>query len=140
MLCLTETNWLSKTHAEKALLNSTLSCFFYFRIKICSLTNLRVVFSNIKTVLKIGSQKYLHKALELATKTFWILVLTPFPYLCKITRPYLVPFPNYCTWTKSTHQKIQCYLSHVIKVCRWRHEKNFDVITFILKCIYFKKA
>ena len=32
---------------------------------------------------------------HLALKTFELLVSTLFPYLCKISRPYLVSVPNY---------------------------------------------
>ena len=42
---------------------------------------------------------------ELALKTFWLLVLTFFPHWCKISSLYLVPVPNYRTWTKTTPQK-----------------------------------
>ena len=31
-----------------------------------------------------------------------MLVLTPFPYCCKISRPYLVSVPDYLTLTKTT--------------------------------------
>ena len=36
---------------------------------------------------------------------FWIIVSIFLPNLCKISRPYLVPVPNYWTRTKRTHQK-----------------------------------
>ena len=40
----------------------------------------------------------------ISPKTFWILVLTIFPHWCKISSLYLVPVPNYWTWTKTTPQ------------------------------------
>ena len=37
------------------------------------------------------------QTLELATKTFWLLVLILLPYWCKLSRSYLVAVRNY--WT-----------------------------------------
>ena len=53
---------------------------------------------------------------ELAHKTFWILVLTLLPHCCKIWRPYLVPVPNYWTWTKATSQKRLFFWSNSYKI------------------------
>ena len=40
-------------------------------------------------------------------------------YLCKISRPYLVPVTNYSTWTKSTPQKM-CFPGQLlIKLRLW---------------------
>ena len=38
-------------------------------------------------------------------KSLWLIVSILFPHWFKILRPYLVPVPNYWTWTKSTPQK-----------------------------------
>ena len=40
--------------------------------------------------------------IELALKTFWLLILILLPNCCKISRRYLVPVLNYWTWTKIT--------------------------------------
>ena len=48
---------------------------------------------------------YLQQIEELDPKIFWIIVSIFLPNLCKISRPYLVPVPNYWTRTKRTHQK-----------------------------------
>ena len=48
-------------------------------------------------------------------KTFWLLVLTLLPYWCKISRLYLVPVPNYWTWTKTTLQKKWFFWSNPYK-------------------------
>ena len=40
-----------------------------------------------------------------ATKTVWLLVLTLLLHWCKISRLYLVPVPNYWTWTNTAPQK-----------------------------------
>ena len=41
------------------------------------------------------------QTLELAPQFFWLLVLTLFPHWCKISRPYLVPVPDYWTSIKT---------------------------------------
>ena len=38
----------------------------------------------------------------ISPKNFWLLVLNFLPRSCKLSRPYLVPVPNYWTWTKNT--------------------------------------
>ena len=35
---------------------------------------------------------------KIALKTFLLLILTLLPNCCEISRPYLVPVPNYWTW------------------------------------------
>ena len=46
------------------------------------------------TLPRRPQRKFL-ETLELAPKTFWLLVLTLLPHWCKISRPYLVSVPNY---------------------------------------------
>ena len=53
---------------------------------------------------------------ELAPQTFWLLVWTPLIHLCKILRLYLVPVPNYWTWTRSTPQKNRFFWSNPYKI------------------------
>ena len=53
---------------------------------------------------------------ELSRKTFWLLVLTIFTLWCKLSRPCLVPVPNYWTWTKHISQKIIDYRSNLYKI------------------------
>ena len=43
--------------------------------------------------------------LQLAPKTFWLLVLTLLPYWGNISSSYLVQFPNYWTWTRTNPKK-----------------------------------
>ena len=43
-----------------------------------------------------------------------ILVLTPFPYCCKISRPYLVSVPDYLTLTKTTLLKKIVFLVKIL--------------------------
>ena len=91
---------------------------------------------------------------KVSPQNFWLLVLILLTHWCKISRSYLVPLPNYWTWTKTTLQKksafsgqiliklkffIGCWsfqalvtwphlhynLSHVIKFHWWRHRQNF---------------
>ena len=94
---------------------------------------------------------------EISPRSFWLSFLTLLPHWFKVSRPHLVPVPNYWTWTKSTPQEncfffcqiliklrlwyfihrndsvtlqdLQCNLSHVIKVCWWYHGQNYDIIT-----------
>ena len=49
-------------------------------------------------------------------KTFWILVLILLPNYCKISSSYLVPVPNYWTWTKTTSQKKRFFWSNPYKI------------------------
>ena len=49
-------------------------------------------------------------------KTFWLLVLILLPHRCKILSPYLVPVPNYWTWTKTTPQKKWFFWSNPYKI------------------------
>ena len=49
-------------------------------------------------------------------RTFWLLVLTLLPDRCKISRSYLVPVPNYLTWTKTTPQKKYFFWSNPYKI------------------------
>ena len=59
------------------------------------------------------SRKALHTSFSSLTstnvgispKTFWLLVLTLLPHWYKISSSYLVPVPNYWTWTKTNPQK-----------------------------------
>ena len=100
-------------------------------------------------------------------KTFWLLVSTPLPHFCKISRPYLVP------WTMSTPQKkkkkrflwsnpykIKVMITSLIVVLdlpNFGHMSTFtkwfesrhkillvaplaEILTFISKCLYFKKT
>ena len=53
---------------------------------------------------------------ELAPKSLWLLVSTPFPHLFKILRPYLVPVLNYWTWTLSISQKNRILWSNPYKL------------------------
>ena len=53
---------------------------------------------------------------ELAPKSLWLLVSTPFPHLFKILRPYLVPVLNYWTWTLSISQKYRILWSNPYKL------------------------
>ena len=48
--------------------------------------------------------------------TFWLLILTLFPHWCKISRLWLVPVPNYWTWTNSTSQKNWFFWSNPYKI------------------------
>ena len=52
---------------------------------------------------------------KLTPKIFWLLVLILFQHWCKISTPYVVTFPNYWTWTKST-QKNNCIQSNPYKI------------------------
>ena len=52
--------------------------------------------------MRKGSYQLFPCNIELALKTFWLLILTLLPNCCKISRPYLVPVLNYWTWTKIT--------------------------------------
>ena len=45
--------------------------------------------------------------------------LTLLTHWCKISRPYLVPVPNYWTWTKTTPQKSVCFGQVLIKLRLW---------------------
>ena len=58
----------------------------------------------------------LPRTYELAHKTFWILVLTLLPHCCKIWSPYVVPVPNYWTWTKATLQKKLFFCSNSYEI------------------------
>ena len=49
-------------------------------------------------------------------KSFWLLVLTLLPHWCKVSRFYLVPVPNYWTWTKTTPQKICFFWSNPYEI------------------------
>ena len=46
----------------------------------------------------------------------WILFLSLLPLLCKISSSYLVPVPNYWTWTKTTPQKKRFFWSNPYKI------------------------
>ena len=46
------------------------------------------------------------ETLDLATKTFWLLVLSFLSRCCKVSNPYLVLALNYLTLTNTTPQKI----------------------------------
>ena len=59
---------------------------------------------------------YLPQTYKLAPKTFKRLVLTLLTHWCKIPRPYLVPLPNYWTWTKTTLQKNWFFRSNPYKI------------------------
>ena len=52
----------------------------------------------------------------LASKTSWLLVLTVLSHWRKISRPYLVPVPNYWTPTNSTPQKHGFFWSNSYKI------------------------
>ena len=52
-------------------------------------------------------------------KTFWLLVLTLLPHWCKISSSYLVPVPNYSTYTKTTPQKSGFFGQVLIKLRLW---------------------
>ena len=103
-------------------------------------------------------------------KSLSLLVLTFLPKWHKISSSYQVPVPNYWTWTKTTPQKKQFLWSNLYKIelmitslaeilefanlgcmtiiigITWLFfagdvmDKNFDVINFFSKTIYFKKA
>ena len=62
---------------------------------------------------------WLLQTLELASETFWLLVVTLFPQWRKMSRPYLVPVPDYCTWTKSTLKKIVFFGQILMKLRLW---------------------
>ena len=51
-------------------------------------------------------------------RTFWLSLLNLLPHCCKTSRPYLVPVPNYWTWTKTTFQKSQLCWSNPYKIYR----------------------
>ena len=58
-------------------------------------------------------------------KIFWLLVLIVFPHWCKISVSYLVPVPNYWTWTKTTPQK------SVLFFCSNPYKVEVMMISFI---------
>ena len=53
-------------------------------------------------------------------QTSWLLVLTLLPHYCKISSLYLVPVPNYWTWTKNTLQKSDFFGQILIKLRLWQ--------------------
>ena len=72
---------------------------------------------------------------------FLLLVLTLLPHWCEISGLYLVPVPNYSTWTKTTSQKkgffwLNCYTIEVIITCHrnarvtklWSHDYIYSII------------
>ena len=52
----------------------------------------------------------------LVHKTLWLLVSTLLPHWSKISWSYLVPVPNYWTWTKITPLKKQFFWSNPYKI------------------------
>ena len=48
-----------------------------------------------------------------------LLVLNILPHWCKISSLYLVPIPNYWTWTKTTPQKSDCSGQILLKLSLW---------------------
>ena len=71
-----------------------------------------------KTMLPVFPLQLLQTQ-ELEPRKFWLLVLTLSPNWCKISRPYLVPVPNYWTWTKTTPQKCFFFCQILIKLRLW---------------------
>ena len=64
-----------------------------------------------KRVPQSVSPLQLKQTYDLAPKTFWVLVLTLLPHLCKNSRPYLVQLPNYWSWTMSPPQNKLAFLA-----------------------------
>ena len=124
--------------------------------------NLKV--KNPLTLFKMGEAKRCSQTVF----PLLICSFTFLPHWCKISRPYLVLVPNYWNqehlsnkkkFFSSNPYKIQViitsliemlsnfghmttfirYLSHVIKICWWRHGQKFWRIIFILKYLYFQK-
>ena len=58
-------------------------------------------------------------------QTFLVLIFLP--YCCKIARPYLVPVPNYWTWTKTNPQKKWFF--------RWNPYKIEIMITSVVEML-----
>ena len=52
----------------------------------------------------------------ISPQNFWLLVLTLLTDWCKISSFYLVPVPNYWTWTKTTPQKKRFFWSNPYKI------------------------
>ena len=46
------------------------------------------------------------KLQEVVPKTFWLLVLTLLSHWCKVSNSYLVPVPNYWTWTQTNSKNV----------------------------------
>ena len=122
------------------------------------------------SVVQLAAPYDFGKAEKPTIETFWLLVLILLPHWCKISRPYLLPVPNYWTWTKTTPQKkcsfwsnpykIEVMITSLIEMLEWpnfdhmtsstvwheSHDKvflltsNYYAIQFILKYLYFKKA
>ena len=67
-----------------------------------------------------------YKQRRLAPNIFWLLVLIFLPHWCQISRSYLVPVPNYWTWTKTNPWKSD-FLAQIL-ICN------------ISKFLYFLKA
>ena len=52
----------------------------------------------------------------LAHKTFWLVFITLLIDWCKISSLYLVPVPNYWTWTKTAPEKKRFFWSNPYKI------------------------
>ena len=86
---------------------------------------------NIGFLLKIGlfSEPQKFKVLlfppvtsinvKITLKTCWLLLLTLLPHWCKLSRPYLVPVPNYWTWIKANTEKSVFSGQILIKLRLW---------------------
>ena len=94
----------------------------------------------------------------ISPKKLWHFVLTLLLHCFKIARSYLLSVLNYWTWTKCTSQKT-CFFSEMLELPNFGYMatsriwfelfwsfvgyvmvRNHDIITFILKNIYFKKV
>ena len=86
---------------------------------------------NIGFLLKIGlfSEPQKFKVLlfppvtsinvKITHKTCWLLLLTLLPHWCKLSKPYLVPVPNYWTWIKANTEKSVFSGQILIKLRLW---------------------
>ena len=87
--------------------------FKYFWIKV-AVSNFQDFF--LLTLFRMGRGAYQFfscnplQTMELASKSFWVLILTLLPHCCKVSSLYLVLVPNYLTWTKTTSQKKAVFL------------------------------
>ena len=85
------------------------------------------------------------KAISSACHNYWIWINITFQKnLFFWSNPYKIEamivslkksYETLVTWPY-LHYK----LSYVIKFCFWRHGKNYDIVTFNLKYLYFKEA
>ena len=63
---------------------------------------------------------------EISHQNFLTFSCNPLPHLCRISRPYLVPVPNYETLTKTTPYKKDFFCFFLVKSLKnWGYE-NFS--------------